>query len=75
MRKPHGKRKVGTQANADLGRPVVIAPPGGLAFRVSRISTQLQIITIHRQLAITESIGWGQIARTRRMGFPLIFPL
>mgnify|MGYP000886087119 FL=1 len=72
--KPHGKRKAGTQANADLLCPL-IALPDGLAFHVSSISTQLQIITVHRQLAITESAGWGQIARIRRMGFPLIFPL
>jgi len=57
---------------AELIRPV-IGMAGGFDPSMLGISTILQIITVHRQLAITGSAVWGQIVRIRRMDFPLIF--
>ena len=60
--------------SAELTWPVIVLP-GGFDLDVFDISTLLQIITFHRQLAITGSAVWGQIVRIRRMDFPLIFSL
>ena len=67
-------RQAEAATSAELTRPV-IELAGGFDPDVLDISTLLQIITLHRQLAITGLAVWGQIVRIRRMDFPLIFSL
>ena len=72
--RPHGMRQAEAATGAELIRPV-IGMARGFDPGMLCISTILQIITVHRQLAITGSAVWGQIVRIRRMDFPLIFSL